>query len=74
MWLYLSKQKSYITFKINTGAEANILPLMEYDRLYPCLILNKTGSILRSYINGKLNIYWVYEAEVQYNDTPEKKI
>ena len=64
--LYFSTQKTYISFKLDTGADANILPLKEYERCCPHPTLNKTNSILTSYTNGKLNIYGVCEAEIQY--------
>ncbi|KAK2707402.1 hypothetical protein QYM36_015185 [Artemia franciscana] len=71
--LYFSTQKKYISFKLDTGADANILPLKEYERCCPRPILNKTNSILTSYTNGKLNVYGVCEAEIQYKDRPGQK-
>ncbi|KAK2710668.1 hypothetical protein QYM36_011997 [Artemia franciscana] len=58
---------------MDKGAEANVLPLKEYERLYPYPILNKTNSILTSYSNGKLNVDGVCEAEVQYKDRAGQK-
>ncbi|KAK2716053.1 hypothetical protein QYM36_010583 [Artemia franciscana] len=71
--LYFSTQKKYISFKLDTGADANILPLKEYERLCSRPTLNKTNSILTSYTNGKLNVYGVCEAEIQHKDRPGHK-
>ena len=81
--LYFSTQKKYISFKLDTGADANILPLKEYERLCSHPTLNKTNSILTNYTNGKLNVYdytngklnvyGVCEAEIQHKDRPGQK-
>ncbi|KAK2714162.1 hypothetical protein QYM36_008659 [Artemia franciscana] len=71
--LYFSTQKKYISLKLDTGADANILPLKEYERCYPHPTLNKTNSILTSHTNGKLKVYGVCEAEIQYKDRPGQK-
>ncbi|KAK2714337.1 hypothetical protein QYM36_008788 [Artemia franciscana] len=71
--LHFSTQKKYISFKLDTEADVNILPLKEYERCYPHPTLNKTNSILTSSTNGKLNVYGVCEAEIQYKDRPGQK-
>ncbi|KAK2713685.1 hypothetical protein QYM36_009531 [Artemia franciscana] len=68
----LTENDSELAFKIDTGAEANILPLKDFNKLArkPALLL--TADVLTSYMGEQLKVLGTANLKVQYkNQTPQ---
>ncbi|KAK2704050.1 hypothetical protein QYM36_017626 [Artemia franciscana] len=68
----LTENDSELAFKIDTGAEANILPLKDFNKLArkPALLL--TADVLTSYTREQLKVLGTANLKVQYkNQTPQ---
>ncbi|KAK2717515.1 hypothetical protein QYM36_006334 [Artemia franciscana] len=68
----LTENDSELAFKIDTGAEANILPLKDFNKLVIKPALLPTADVLTSYTGEQLKVLGTTNLKVQYkNQTPQ---
>ena len=68
----LTENDSELAFKIDTGAEANILPLKDFNKLARKPALLPTADVLTSYTGEQLKVLGTANLKVQYkNQTPQ---
>ncbi|KAK2713261.1 hypothetical protein QYM36_009211 [Artemia franciscana] len=61
-------QKLDLVFKINTGAEANVLPVSDYNSMVPKPRLQPTKDILTSYSGERLQVLGFVELCICYKE------
>ena len=66
--LYLTKERMNVEFKIDTGAEANVIPTRTIDKMVPRPKIIPTSDILTSYTGEPLKVTGICHLEVQYKD------
>ncbi|KAK2704438.1 hypothetical protein QYM36_016737 [Artemia franciscana] len=68
----LTENDSELAFKIDTGAEANILPLKDFNKLARKAAPLPTADVLTSYTGEQLKVLGTANLKVQYkNQTPQ---
>ncbi|KAK2704046.1 hypothetical protein QYM36_017622 [Artemia franciscana] len=66
--LYLTKEGINMEFKIDTGAEANVVPMKTLNKMHPQPKLRPTSDILTSYTGESLKVAGICQLEVQYKN------
>ena len=66
--LYLIKEGINLEFKIDTGAEANVIPIKTLNKMHPQPKLRPTPNILTSYTGESLKVAGTCQLEVQYKN------
>ncbi|KAK2709280.1 hypothetical protein QYM36_013070 [Artemia franciscana] len=66
--LYLTKEGINMEFKIDTGAEANVIPMKTLNKMHPQPKLRPTPDILTSYTGESLKVAGTCQLEVQYKN------
>ena len=61
-------QKLDLVFKIDTGAEANVLPVSDYNSMVPKPCLQPTKDILTSYSGERLQVLGFVELCICYKE------
>ena len=66
--LYLTNEGINVEFKIDTGAEANVIPMKTLNKMHPQPKLRPTSDILTSYTGESLKVAGTCQLEVQYKN------
>ncbi|KAK2707572.1 hypothetical protein QYM36_015319 [Artemia franciscana] len=66
--LYLTIEGINAEFKIDTGAEANVIPMRTLNKMHPQPKLRPTSDILTSYTGESLKVAGTCQLEVQYKN------
>ncbi|XP_065572402.1 uncharacterized protein LOC136034857 [Artemia franciscana] len=66
--LYLTKEGINMEFKIDTGAEANVIPMKTLNKMHTQPKLRPKSNILTSYTGESLKVAGTCQLEVQYKN------
>ncbi|KAK2706727.1 hypothetical protein QYM36_014683 [Artemia franciscana] len=70
----LVEQNTRVNFKIDTGAEVNVLPSQIYSMLDPQRSMLNTSDILTSYCDGKLKVLGTCNLKLQRKDNQDPEV
>jgi len=68
IWIPLNIESKEISFQLDTGASATVIPVTVYNELFSSYKLDPTNTSLRNYTGDKVHILGQLSMNIQYND------